>query len=57
MVPKSLANWTRASAKAKQKGNLDRRPLYTKGASGPKPRTPVRHGWWQAEVRGLTFNF
>jgi|GraSoiStandDraft_5_1057265.scaffolds.fasta_scaffold33897_3 hypothetical protein len=34
MVPKSLAKWTRGSAKAKQKGNLDRRPLYTKGALG-----------------------
>jgi hypothetical protein len=34
MVPKSLAKWTRGGAKAKQKGNLDRRPLYTKGASG-----------------------
>jgi hypothetical protein len=57
MVPKSLAKWTRGSAKPKQKGNLDRRPRYNERASGkPMPRTPVRHGWWQAEVRGLTLN-
>lgn len=34
MVPKSLAKWTTATAKAKQKGNLDRRPLCSKRASG-----------------------